>query len=580
LTVFIDSPSHRSRGANAPAAGWIAAAALILALFAFFYYRSYALTGFNVADDGHFAQVAFEFVNGADPHDIRFGYGVAWFKAGEVLFRLFGSNYAVAQIFYYGMNAASALLGMVIVARASGSLWAASATGAALVLTPAFPATAFYAFCPLLNIWALMGAAENRRNLRPTALVPAAAAVSLTFMIRPDFGYVFSAPLMLVWAAATVAGGARLGAALAGWAAAAFVAVQAPLLIDGWREGYLDLVLADILRYPRLLFDYVVVGLGLRGPPVAAGAAGAGTLLARPPMSAVWGADPVQAGLAFLIYAPPVLLALFAVQRVIIPALRAASGWAGDGGSKAASRAVILIGASAGLPHYFLFRPDLAHVANFMPAFLTLCAVYAADLIRGDGDGDRRREDRGVATRLAHWGGAAALGGVALFYLHYGSMHPGTGSSAAAAGRDAPFVTAHGVDTVLSPGEIGWLKALHDLVLANSKPLDRIVCVPFCPGVAFMTGRRMLFREYYVDDSFLVSDPGWIDRAIALTARERPPVVVVLGWAVNGTEISRFDVWAAPYVAFLLSTGYQAVAAPGGVVYVAPPTEGRREPAR
>ena len=81
----------------------------------------------------------------------------------------------------------------------------------------------------------------------------------------------------------------------------------------------------------------------------------------------------------------------------------------------------------------------------------------------------------------------------------------------------------------------------------------------------------MLLREYFVDDSFLLRDPGWIDRAIATTCQARPPVVIVVDWAIHGTDISRFQNWAHRYIEALSADGYARVDLPGVMVYRRPP---------
>ena len=47
--------------------------------------------------------------------------------------------------------------------------------------------------------------------------------------------------------------------------------------------------------------------------------------------------------------------------------------------------AMALVGFTAGIaafPHYFLFRPDLSHVANFMPGYVVMAGVFAVQAWR------------------------------------------------------------------------------------------------------------------------------------------------------------------------------------------------------
>jgi hypothetical protein len=197
-----------------------------------------------------------------------------------------------------------------------------------------------------------------------------------------------------------------------------------------------------------------------------------------------------------------------------------------------------------------------------MPGFLVVASLFAG---------------RWWGTAMAgRWRGAALPGGFAiltlpLVYLWVGLSGPGTGSPVLAQGRTVPFDGPNGVHVRLTPSEHILLTALRDVILANSRPGDRIVCLPFCPGLAFLAERRMLLREQYVDDSLLVTDPGWIERSIALTDAERPPVVVTFDWALNGTELSRVRNWAAAYYAWLDGVAREKRDVLGATVHLLPP---------
>jgi hypothetical protein len=85
-----------------------------------------------------------------------------------------------------------------------------------------------------------------------------------------------------------------------------------------------------------------------------------------------------------------------------------------------------------------------------------------------------------------------------------------------------------------------------------------------------MTGRRMLLRDFFADDSFPQRFPGWIAEATRLTRRDRP-VVIIMDVALNGTDASRFDRWAAAYVEAVAALAVRRVPLPGGTAYILPP---------
>ena len=65
-----------------------------------------------------------------------------------------------------------------------------------------------------------------------------------------------------------------------------------------------------------------------------------------------------------------------------------------------------------------------------------------------------------------------------------------------------------------------------------------------------------------------VYQPAWIEQSIAITRAVRPPVVIVIDWAVNGTEKSRFSNWAAPYIEVLNEISRDKLVRPGVTIYL------------
>lgn len=535
-----------------------ATGAFVLAVAAFLFYGGYATAGYNFADDGHYAQVAYEFLLGTDPHAIRFGYGLLWHKLGEWLFLFTGPSHTAVRALFFAVLGGTAVLLWTTLRQLGVSAFLAGMAAALALVVPAYPATAFYGFCTLLNVAAQLPLARRGKTATAADTLLPALALSVTFQIRADFGYVFAVPLALLILDASVAGpsGTRMGcfARLAGTALAMAAAGHAPLILLAIKGAYLDLVVAEYLRYPKAVALIILRLLHLE--PAAAG--GAGTLLQRVSPRALWLGPPDQAGLALLIYGCPAVIAAFAAFEAIA-LVRTPRGARGP---RARVDGVILIGALASFPHYFLYRPDLPHLANFMPGFLVVAPLFASRWW-------------GAAT-AGRWRGAALPGGFAiltlpLVYLWMGLSGPGTGSPVLAQGRTVPFDGPNGVHVRLTADEHALLTALRDVILANSRPGDRIVCLPFCPGLAFLTERRMLLREHYVDDSLLVTDPGWIERSIALTDAERPPVVVTFDWPLNGTELSRVRNWAAPYYTWLDGVAREKRDVLGATVHLLPP---------
>jgi uncharacterized membrane protein len=531
----------RDRGRDA---AWLAGVAALSLGYTALYFTA----GFNTADDGNYAQIAYELYLGRDPADLAFNYGLAWFQAGAVLFRLFGVDYDLVKGVFFAAIIATNVLLFATVARLTGNRVLAAAITAAPALAPAFPATAFYGLCIMLNAAAQVRLVRGTAAPRDAAL--AGAALAVTLLIRPDFGYLFA--LSLLAAAALTVPRARVAHNLAG-VALGFAVVIVPYAAVAAAGGYLGLVVRQTFSYPSMMVDMLLKGLSGEDRSAAA----AGTFLSRPPLSALFTGDLPAATFAALIYLPVLGIAGYgALAAARVVRLR------GETRRKSlAEAAAVLTAGAAAFPHYFVYRPDMPHVANFMAGYAVLAAALAWPLLRAARESPViRRAAAGLAT--------AAVAGHLGLYAWAGVRSPETGGIALARDRTELFQAGNGVAALVRPDELRVLEFLRETVAANSRPGEAIVCLPYCPGVAFMTERRMLLRHFFVDDSFPAREPGWLAQAIETTRREKPPVVIVMDWAVNGTEISRFRNWAPAYMAMLDELARDKRVFPGLVIYL------------
>jgi len=518
------------------------------------YYALYLNVGFSPADDGNYAQIAYELYLGTPVEDLTLSYGLVWFKLGEILFDLFGPSYlSVKMIFFTAIAITNVLLFYTVLAL-TGSRGLALAMTAVTLSVPAFPATAFYSLCILMNAAAQMRFAARMPDNTIKDAAIAGAVLSVSFLIRPDFGYIWTVPLILLLGLSAMRsrGGTAFGHLVAA-TAVGFIAIQVPALMIAWDSGLLSSVVTPYLSYPAMMADYAFTGLQSLLPGQTQQLSGVGaTTLQRPPLAALVSADAESSSLAILIYAPLLfmLLSLGLFSTTLFKQGRDVDV------QLAAKSLVALFAAGAAFPHYFFYRPDISHVANFMPGYMVLAAALIWQL--------KNIKGARLSTTLA--GGALALH--LGLYIWVGVQSQGTGSIAVKAGRTESFVAENGIHTSVSAFEKQQYEFVRDIILANSAPGDSIVCVPYCPGFAFMTERRMLFSNFYVDDSTLISDPQWISNAITKTRANRPPVVIVMDWAINGTEISRFENWAAAYVKFLKENAREQIAKPGLTLYL------------
>ncbi|MBT7451913.1 MAG: hypothetical protein HN793_13845, partial [Rhodospirillaceae bacterium] len=87
---------------------WYYGAAILL--LSALYYGLYLNIGFSAADDGNYAQIAYELYLGRAPEELAINYGILWFKIGEGLFHVFGVNYVLVKIFFFAVIAATNIL--------------------------------------------------------------------------------------------------------------------------------------------------------------------------------------------------------------------------------------------------------------------------------------------------------------------------------------------------------------------------------------------------------------------------------------------------------------------------------------
>lgn len=515
--------------------------AAVLAVLSAVYYAVYINAGFNYSDDGNYAQTAFELFLGRPPQDLDLSYGLLWYKAGAGLFGLFGVNFFLVRLLFFGTIILTTILVFYSLAGVSGSLVVAGALAAVIALVPAFPATAFYGLCVALNAAAQLRLAARLKDATLLDGALAGAAIGVSFQIRPDFGLIFAGSLavtalLLFWPARKAAGPKVVAGIAVG-----FAAVAIPAAVLAFAGGYESLLARQYLDYPKLL-----VGLLINGVTGNTGAGSSLVLLARPGL-----ADPAMAA---LVYGPIAILILFGAYTL----LTFKAAFKQDDGALAR----MVTGLAAGMatfPHYFFYRPDLSHIANFMPGFVLMTGVFLSVM-------------KCYGARTAARAGAGLSGLYLMLYMVIGLPSPATGGIGVATGRTEPFQAQNGVAVRVAPAELAQLAFLRDTVEANSRPGDAIVCVPYCPGVAFMTGRRMLLHNFYVDDTFPTLRPQWLSTAIAETRAARPPVVIVQDWAINGTEQSRFANWAGAYVAAVKEQARDILTGPATTIYLIDPT--------
>jgi 4-amino-4-deoxy-L-arabinose transferase-like glycosyltransferase len=550
-------------------------------LLALLYYGSYYRSGFNLMDDGSVVLLSKRIMEGERPIvDLMIGYGVLWFYPIAGLFKLFGTSLIVARIWFFLLAAITALLGYRIVTNVTGNRWAAFAVGVLLVLLPGTNNKTYIPLVIAMNMLFLTGFIQRQaKNQLSWWYFPAAGlALGVTSLIRVELGLFFAA----LWVGGLCLNLLRtatpmkpklivLGTGLL-FLTAGVLTVYTPVYLDAKQRGFGKELLAQNTGYFHFLTNTVLKFLAPKPPAAAqlhfwqlhsaqkteilqtadgaseAAAASSGIqpapaveasreIMRRRPVHEIWTAKRFnRRAMVFSLYAPiagsAILIgaSLFFLSRGLIRK---------NGEDFDQFLILLLLTGSAltAFPQYFFFRPDVAHLSEFMPGFL-IAGFAGGWMIYNE-----MRSSK-LAFRLAAGFAVGFLMLHGAVYTLWAMDQKSAGTIAQRHGRTERFVAENGVDIYLTPEEHKGFTAIRDIILAHSTPEDYVLCHPYSPGINFMTNRRTYEGTLYYDN--WTRPQNFSEETIRKMETYRPPVIAINNWSVNRNEDSRFSNWARP----------------------------------
>ncbi len=543
-----EQPSHgRLRQLAASRRAWFA----LLCIFAVSHYASYFQHGLNFRDEGGtVALVAQRMLAGERPFtDVALGgYNVLWFWPVVGLFKTVGVDFVALRAFCFVLATITALLVFWMVDRASRRPWLAFLVATMAVLVPGMTFKNYMPLLAVANSAALLGFTLAGRD-RWWRLVVGGGVLGATWLIRVDLGIFFTA----LWL-----GGGILGALHRGLTARAritsvlgaplaltgiVVACHLPFYADARKRGYDASFTAQYSLWPKMMVGELrrlapaprpalpaakvapVEPVAAKAP-IAKAAAGRG-ILRRKGWRDIFAAPTAdQRLLAVLLYLP-----LFSLVPLAIGALgqwvRALGSTVPDAAPRALAALLVIGGALTVFPQYFFFRPDSPHLSEFSPAFWA--AVATAPFLLGL---------RGWTARLC----AALLLGHAAIFLWRMWPDRWAGTIWVRKDRRTLFEAENGVRVFLTKREALNLAALRETIRAHSQPGDYLVAYPYHPALNLLSNLRTYERDVYVDNA--TRGARWSQEAIARIEQNRPAVIILSEWAVNGHDESRFSAWA------------------------------------
>lgn len=555
-----DSPQPRWRGLLHKRWPWI----ILLLAIAFSYYGSYVRYGIGFRDEGQ--TVAFgaqRLLNGELPlKQVVLNYNVLWFYPVVALFKLFGVSYVLLRGWCLALSALTAGLGFLMVEKTTRRPWLAFLVAIVLVLIPGSPFKNYIPLIAVANTLCLLHVALTPANSRAAFFkaIAGGAVLGLSFLIRIDIALLFTAIWLLLLVVRLLAGTApfagralvSIGSLLA--LAAVAGVLHLPVWIDAKRRGFDREFAAQYVEKWRMLERPVTRLLRHRAAPKLQPAhAGAHSQIPRRAALNPAGGDPAGAdkqtlqratwrnwqkvgqnsgpAFVFLCYAPLLVVAVL-IPWGVFTWVRGV--WRGEREQEERALGVLVLigGALSTFPQFFFFRPDVPHLSEFMPGLLVSSAA-AAGLLWCDVSSWRNWRTLFTAFLVA----------IAAVYVCRILPDRWAGTCAIRNKRTKFFAAANGVRVFVSSREFTGLTQIKQLVREFApKPRDFVVCYPYSPGINLLANRPTYERNVYVDNATRTTR--WDAEAIARFEVYRPAVIVLSDWDINGTDASRFSVWA------------------------------------
>lgn len=537
---------------------------VLLVALALAYYGSYVRYGIGFRDEGQTVALgAQRLLNGEVPFkDVVLNYNVLWFYPVVGLFKLFGVSYVLLRGYCLALSTVTAVLGFLLVEKGTRRPWLAFLIALVLVLIPGSP---FKNYIPLLAVantlcllHVALAPADSRAALWKTLI--GGVVLGLSFLIRIDIAILFAAMWVLLLLVRLLVGTApfvRRAMISLGGLVAMIVAVALlhwPVWLDAKKRGFDRPFVAQyvekwrMLERPvtRLLFPPLQRALpakvgvhsqiprraALNAPGDEEPVADKKTLQRATLKSLTKVGQNSGPAFVFLCYAPLLAVMVFFAWGIF--------AWVSgllrrDGERERRGLAVlVLIGGSLStFPQFFFFRPDIPHLSEFMPGFLTASAAAAGLLWTGVASW---RNWRVVFT--------AFLLAIVAVYLVRVLPDRWAGTYTIRSKRTKLFTAENGVNVYVSSRELKGLTAIQLFLREHApNPGDYVVCYPYSPGINLLANRPTYERNVYVDNATRTTR--WDAEAIARFEKFRPAVIVLSDWDINGSDASRFSVWAA-----------------------------------
>ena len=548
--------------------------AWILLAFAFcyygYYYRNWPGPG---GEGGLVALVALRLFHGQLPIvDTFLGYNVLWFYPVVWIFKLFGPNYVALRVFFFMLCTVTGLMSFRLVRVCTGMIVPAFLAGLLVLVIPGQIYRNYMAFLVVLNMTTFLAAyvlpapSDGRRLLRMAA---AGITLGIAYLVRVDVGFLLTFVLMglilifPIGKRVNSPASRRIALAAAGLVLTVFgfLVTHLPFYIDARQRGFAPQFSAQYGQWPRMIGSYggqmmratgatlskaLVRNIPSSPKPELSSAAAARPDLSPPPSAtkitkasherrSLTSPIPRDRMLALNLYLPIPVALLLAVGAAIAW-IRAFFRDREEARERSLTMLTCLGCSLVLFPQYFFWQPNMVHLSEFMvPMTVTLIISLALLGVAWRGVGNFFRAALGFYLLLT-------LLTLILYYIN-ACQSGGSGGIASSQHKSMEFHAANGVSVMMTPGEFEEDHAIHRIVTAVSLPGEFVVCYPYHPEINFMTDRPSYEYNLYADND--IPPERFYRETVENISRHHPAAFVINNWAINDTEESRFQNWAA-----------------------------------
>lgn len=505
-------------------------AVVFLFVFSAIYYSFFYNVGFNLADEGTLLYRVQQILAGAVFYKDFADYGPLWYYPIAAWCFFTGEEFQYIRIFLFFLASLTGFLVYFFVRKITGNLFAALLLALIVITIPAPIHKIWLPFCSILLVVVYT-------KYLPAAIIPkkhfflCGLAAAFASLVRTEFLWVALAGMALLLISRAYA--AKRKELL--WKNGIFcvfgiLTLYLPFFIFIIATGVAKEFFIHQFAFFITCWNMVVEKLTGGLVPVKAI-----PRLEAPSLSALFNAWPNWT-LAAEYYVSLVLLS--GLILLSVPAIRYI--FSRDKTFFTPYRwtlTIFLIFSSPIYFSFFAFRPDHGHFMQFFP-----CLALLAGIIYGH-IANLQKQAAALMIRCAY---------IFLFILAVSLLC--LGASVNMFAKSGPplikqvateYFSNETLSVYVQPYQKEIMTAFVEHIERHTRKGEYIAAYPYIPSAFALTKRKSLSNRLYVDNATPLLYPKWEKEELERLALFQPKVIVLMpDWAINGTDDSRFKIWA------------------------------------